>query len=108
MGIKVTAIEPGPFRTDFLDGSSLHVAAMHIDDYVATGGSARTWAADNNQGQEGDPQKAAKIIVNLAGGEVIPQRIQLGANAIYDIAEKLQVAARDQQEWREIGLSADF
>jgi short-subunit dehydrogenase len=108
LGIKVTAIEPGPFRTDFLDGSSLHVAAAQIDDYATTGGSARTWAVDNNQGQDGDPQKAAKIIVDLAGREVIPQRIQLGANAIYDIAEKLQVTARDQQEWREIGLSADF
>jgi NAD(P)-dependent dehydrogenase (short-subunit alcohol dehydrogenase family) len=108
LGIKVTAIEPGPFRTDFLDGSSLHMAAEQIDDYAATGGSARMWAADSNQAQNGDPVKAARIIVDLADRDDLPQRIQLGANAINDVAEKVERTARDQEQWREIGLSADF
>ena len=108
LGIKVTAIEPGPFRTDFLDGSSLHVSATQIDDYTASGGSARTWAAENNAGQDGDPVKAAKIIVDLAQRDELPQRIQLGANAINDIAEKIQRTAHDQEQWRAIGLAADF
>ena len=108
LGIKVTALEPGPFRTDFLDGTSLHMAATQIDDYTATGGSARTWAADNNQAQDGDPRKAATIIVDLAGRDDLPARIQLGANAINDVAQKIEVTARDQQRWKEIGLSADF
>lgn len=108
LGIKVTAIEPGPFRTDFLDGSSLHTAATEIEDYAASGGSARTWAVDNNNGQQGDPTKAAKIIVDLAAHEELPPRIQLGANAIHDIAEKIERTASDQRRWREIGLSADF
>lgn len=108
LGIKVTAIEPGPFRTDFLDGSSLHVAETQIDDYTATGGSARTWATDNNQTQDGDPRKAAEIIVDLAARDELPARIQLGANAITDVAQKVELTTRDQQQWREIGLSADF
>jgi Short-chain dehydrogenases of various substrate specificities len=55
LGIKSVAIEPGPFRTNFLDGSSLSVAQTQFDDYSATGGAARTWATDTNYGQDGDP-----------------------------------------------------
>lgn len=108
MGIRVTAIEPGPFRTDFLDGSSLHVADAQIEDYAASGGSARTWASESNNAQPGDPRKAAAIIVDLAGRQQLPQRIQLGANAINDVAGKLDQTGRDLDEWRAIGLSADF
>src|ERR1700742_2220317 len=44
LGIRSVAIEPGPFRTNFLDGSSLSVVQMRLDDYSATAGSARDWA----------------------------------------------------------------
>jgi NAD(P)-dependent dehydrogenase (short-subunit alcohol dehydrogenase family) len=108
LGIKSVAIEPGPFRTNFLDGSSLSVVETHIDDYGATAGAARGWAADTNYGQDGDPVKAAKIIVDLAGYDELPERIQLGAAAVNDIAAKLQRTAEDQDDWRSISLSADF
>src|SRR6478609_1194026 len=42
LGIKSVAIEPGPFRTNFLDGSSLSVAETRLDDYTATAGAARS------------------------------------------------------------------
>jgi NAD(P)-dependent dehydrogenase (short-subunit alcohol dehydrogenase family) len=108
LGIRVTAIEPGPFRTDFLDGSSLQLTGRQLDDYAASAGAARRWAADNNSAQAGDPVRAAQIIVDLAAHDALPQRIQLGAAAIYDIAEKVQRTALDQQRWRHIGLSADY
>jgi len=108
LGIKSVAIEPGPFRTNFLDGSSLSVAQTQFDDYSATGGAARTWATDTNYGQDGDPIKAAKIIVDLASYDELPERIQLGANAVNDVAAKLQRTASDQQQWRSISLSTDY
>jgi NAD(P)-dependent dehydrogenase (short-subunit alcohol dehydrogenase family) len=108
LGIKVTAVEPGPFRTDFLDGASLQIAEKHIEDYASTGGAARTWAVDNNNGQDGDPRKAAEIIVGLADREDLPERIALGANAVDSIAEKLDRTARDLEEWKQVALSADF
>jgi NAD(P)-dependent dehydrogenase (short-subunit alcohol dehydrogenase family) len=108
LGIQVTAIEPGPFRTDFLDGSSLQLAGRQIDDYSDSGGAARHWAADNNSAQAGDPVRAAQIIIDLAAHDAVPQRIQLGAAAIYDIAEKVQRTAQDQQRWRDVGLSAEY
>jgi NAD(P)-dependent dehydrogenase (short-subunit alcohol dehydrogenase family) len=108
LGIKSVAIEPGPFRTNFLDGSSLSVVQTRIDEYSATAGAARDWATDSNYGQDGDPVKAAKIIVDLADCDELPERIQLGANAIEDVAAKLARTATDQEQWRPISLSADF
>ena len=108
LGIRSVAIEPGPFRTNFLDGSSLAIAGAQIDDYAATAGAARSWAADSNYGQQGDPVKAAKIIVDLADRDDLPERIQLGSNAFEDVAAKLARTARDQEQWREVSLSADF
>lgn len=108
LGIRVVAIEPGPFRTNFLDGSSLGIVSAEIDDYAATVGKTRQWATDTNYGQDGDPVKAAKIIVDLADRDDLPQRIQLGANAFQRIEEKLARTARDQEAWRETALSADF
>jgi NAD(P)-dependent dehydrogenase (short-subunit alcohol dehydrogenase family) len=108
LGIKSVAIEPGPFRTNFLDGSSLSVVQSHLDDYSATAGAARSWATDTNYDQEGDPVKAAKIIVDLASYDELPERIQLGANAVDDVAAKLARTADDQEQWRSISLSADY
>jgi NAD(P)-dependent dehydrogenase (short-subunit alcohol dehydrogenase family) len=108
LGIRSVAIEPGPFRTNFLDGSSLAIAHTEIDDYAATGGAARTWATDSNYGQQGDPLKAAKVIVDLADRDDLPERIQLGTNAFEDIAAKLARTARDQEQWRAVSLSTDF
>lgn len=108
LGIRAIAVEPGPFRTDFLAASSLEIAKRQIDDYAGSGGTARQWATENNNAQEGDPVKAAKIIVDLAGRAELPERIQLGTSAFNDVADKLVRTARDQEAWREISLSTDF
>jgi NAD(P)-dependent dehydrogenase (short-subunit alcohol dehydrogenase family) len=108
LGIKSVAIEPGPFRTNFLDGSSLSEVQTRVDDYSATAGAARSWATDTNYGQAGDPVKAAKVIVDLAAYDELPERIQLGANAVDDVAAKLARMARDQDQWRSISLSTDY
>jgi len=108
LGIRSVAIEPGPFRTNFLDGSSLAFTRDVIEDYASTAGAARTWATDSNYGQQGDPLKAAKIIIDLADRQDLPERIQLGANAFEDVAAKLARTARDQETWRTVSLSADF
>jgi NAD(P)-dependent dehydrogenase (short-subunit alcohol dehydrogenase family) len=108
LGIRSVAIEPGPFRTNFLDGTSLAVAGIELDDYASTAGAARTWAADSNYGQQADPAKAAKIIVDLADRDDLPERIQLGSNAFEDVAANLARTARDQETWRSVSLSADF
>jgi NAD(P)-dependent dehydrogenase (short-subunit alcohol dehydrogenase family) len=108
LGIKVTAIEPGAFRTNFLDGSSLLTAEARIEDYTATAGATPQWAKHTSYAQPGDPVKAAKVIVDLAGRKILPERIQLGEDCFTAVADKLARTARDQARWREISISTAY
>jgi NAD(P)-dependent dehydrogenase (short-subunit alcohol dehydrogenase family) len=108
LGISVTIVEPGYFRTDFLDASSLHTESSMIEDYADTVGGTRLHAADVNHSQPGDPVKAAAAILRLANVERPPLRIQLGSDSFAAVAEKLQFVAAEQQSWRELSLSTDY
>jgi NAD(P)-dependent dehydrogenase (short-subunit alcohol dehydrogenase family) len=108
LGIQVTAIEPGAFRTNFLDESSLKTAEARIEDYTGTAGATRQWAKETNHYQAGDPVKAAKVIVDLAGRKSLPERIQLGEDCFRAVADKLTRTARDQEHWREISISTGY
>ena len=107
LGIQVTAIEPGAFRTNFLDDSLL-TAGARIQDYTATAGATRQWAKQANHAQAGDPAKAARVIVDLAGRGSLPERIQLGEDCFTAVAQKLARTARDQARWREISISTGY
>lgn len=105
LGVQVTAIEPGAFRTNFLDGSSLVAASNVIPDYAETAGATRKWAASTNNEQDGDPKKAARVIVDLAQSERVPQRLQLGRDSFAAVEEKAALVTREQGEWREVSIS---
>ncbi|RIQ26069.1 oxidoreductase [Jiangella rhizosphaerae] len=108
LGIGVTIVEPGYFRTDFLDGSSLHVGAGTIDDYAGGPvGATRQRAADVNHAQPGDPAKAAAAIVAVVDSPEPPLRIQLGRDSFDAIAAKLAFVAKEQAAWRDVSLSTD-
>jgi NAD(P)-dependent dehydrogenase (short-subunit alcohol dehydrogenase family) len=107
LGVAVTIVEPGYFRTDFLDGSSLHTEATIIQDYAETAGAMRTTAADANHAQPGDPVKAAAAIVLIGGLAEPPLRIQLGRDSYAAITEKLQVVAAEQAAWHDLSVSTD-
>ncbi|MFY9927074.1 MAG: oxidoreductase [Streptosporangiaceae bacterium] len=105
LGIKVVIIEPGSFRTDFLDGSSLHTASQFIEDYAATAGQVRNQAADRNHAQVNDPVKGAAAIVAIATAADPPARLQLGADSVAAVEAKLQQVADDLSKWRELAVS---
>ncbi len=100
-------MEPGYFRTDFLDASSLSTEGTVIDDYAETAGATRQHATDVNHAQPGDPVKAAAAIVEIASAERPPLRIQLGRDSFTAVADKLQFVAEEQQAWRELSVSTD-
>ncbi|MEU4348210.1 oxidoreductase [Streptomyces sp. NPDC023838] len=105
LGIAVTVVEPGVFRTDFLDGSSLHRTERTIDDYAATVGGTRAWAKQNNHTQPGDPVKAAAAVIAVADSPEPPTRIQLGADCVARVEAKLELMADELAQWRELSLS---
>ncbi|WP_433438273.1 oxidoreductase [Nonomuraea sp. CA-141351] len=104
LGVQVTIVEPGFFRTDFLDDSSLHSTARVIEDYAETSGKTRVVAVERNHAQPGDPVKAAEAIVALAAAPNPPMRLQLGADCVARVEAKLQQVATELDQWREVAV----
>ncbi|GAA5025514.1 oxidoreductase [Actinopolymorpha pittospori] len=107
LGIHVTIVEPGGFRTDFLDGSSLHVEPPVIADYVSTAGVTRDIVAANNHLQRGNPVRLAAAIIDLTETEKPPLRLQLGADSVARIEAKLEQVGRELHEWRAVAVATD-
>src|SRR6516225_10019269 len=82
LGIHATVVEPGYFRTDFLDASSLVVAPDVIDDYDETSGKVRRKAVQINHNQPGDPAKLAAAMITLVDAPNPPLRLPLGTDTL--------------------------
>ncbi|MDW7693532.1 oxidoreductase [Flammeovirgaceae bacterium SG7u.111] len=107
LGIKVTIVEPGPFRTDFA-GRSFALAAREIADYAGTAGVFRQKIKGVDGKQEGDPKKAAQAIFDLVGLENPPLRLPLGKIAVGTLQAKLDSVQKDVDGFREIAESVVF
>lgn len=105
--IYSTAVEPGTFRTDFLDSSSLLTASAVIEDYE-TVANTRTWSIQTNHAQVGDPIKAAAVIVDVAHLDVPPVRLALGSDCFSRLEKKFDLLNTDLQAWRQTTLSTDY
>jgi NAD(P)-dependent dehydrogenase (short-subunit alcohol dehydrogenase family) len=108
LGIKVTIVEPGYFRTDFLDARSLTVSPHRIADYDATAGATRAAAADVSHNQPGDPAKLAVALVRLVGEANPPLRMPFGSDTVAAIEAKNAFVAEELAEWRTLAVSTDF
>jgi NAD(P)-dependent dehydrogenase (short-subunit alcohol dehydrogenase family) len=108
LGIRVSVIEPGAFRTDFLDSSSMVMAQRVFEDYDATAGEFRRRPSWFNHQQPGDPRKVAQAIVALVTSDDPPARLALGRDAVAGVEEKLSGWGADLARWREVSTSTDF
>jgi len=101
LGIKVSIVEPGPFRTNFA-GNRLGEAASVISDYSETAGAFRTKLKSVDGKQEGDPIKASKAIIDLVNSENPSLRLPLGKIALVTIGMKLDSVKSDVESNRTI------
>ena len=108
LGIKVTIVEPGPFRTDFLAKDSLLRAAKIITDYTETSGKTRTYAEERNGSQTGDPILAVKVIIQAASRSNPPLHLPLGKDSIERIRKKLKLVEDEITEWQALSSATDF
>jgi NAD(P)-dependent dehydrogenase (short-subunit alcohol dehydrogenase family) len=106
LGIRVTIVEPGGFRTDFA-GSSAELREGRSE-YDPTVGAAVRFQRDYHGKQPGDPVKAAVALLRIASLSEPPLRLLLGSDA-YNAAEThaLQILASDR-EWKDLSISTDY
>ena len=107
LGIKVTIVEPGPFRTKFA-GNGLGLAKNEIDDYSETAGAFRTKLKSVDGKQEGDPMKASQAIIDLVNSENPTLRLPLGKVALMTIGMKLESVKSDLEVNRNVAENAVY
>ncbi|MDJ0363293.1 SDR family NAD(P)-dependent oxidoreductase [Rhodococcus sp. H29-C3] len=101
LGIGVTIVEPGDFRTGF--GNSLHVTPPALPDYAQSVAAAAQAFASMDPTQLGDPDKAAAVIIDAVTSAHPPLRLALGEDAIEGIRTKLTDQLVQGQAWEAVG-----
>ncbi|PTQ07846.1 short-chain dehydrogenase/reductase [Sphingomonas oleivorans] len=106
LGIKVMAVEPSGFRTEWA-GSSSEAAAI-IADYDGTAGEARRAYHASVGHQAGDPARAAKAIREAVLAAKPPHHLLLGNDAVDAALEKIDALRANVTAWEGLSRSADF
>jgi NAD(P)-dependent dehydrogenase (short-subunit alcohol dehydrogenase family) len=106
LGIKVTIIEPGGFRTDWA-GSSMKIAGIDPDYDSSVGYVARHLRANNGK-QPGDPAKAARVLINVAEMVEPPLHLLLGRDAMRLAEQAAKMLAESDLKYRDLSSSTEF
>lgn len=106
LGIKVTLVEPGPFRTDFAGRSMRRAEAM--EDYAESVGRAHERFLAMDGTQPNDPARGARAIIRAVEAEEPPLRLPLGPEAFGMIRAKLDEQRRELDAWEEVGAETAF
>ncbi len=106
LGIKVTIVEPGGFRTDW-GGSSMGTSAVGAD-YEDTVGAMNRFRASTVSTWRGDPRRAADILLDVVDLDDPPLRLLLGEGAVRAAEASSKERAAEAERWADVSRSADF
>ncbi len=107
LGISVTVVAPGGFRTDF-SGRSLTQSRSVIDDYAETAGKRRKERDTTHGTQPGDPARAGRAILTAVESAEPPAMLLLGSDALTSYRQVLNTALAETERWEELSVSTDF
>jgi NAD(P)-dependent dehydrogenase (short-subunit alcohol dehydrogenase family) len=106
-GIKVTAVAPGSFRTEWA-GRSMVRSERSIDDYDAVFEPVRRARFAKNGKQAGDPAKAAQVLLDIVEHDDPPLHLVLGDDALALVRKKLSALSAEIDRWEHVSKSTDF
>ncbi|WP_313656266.1 oxidoreductase [Pantoea sp.] len=107
LGIHVTCVEPGPFRTDWA-GRSLHQTPSTLPDYAETAAARMKATAENSGTQKGDPARAARAMIAITEAERPPRHLVMGAWGHEAVISKLKERLAEIEAWKQTSVGTDF
>ena len=107
LGIKLTLVEPGAFRTEFA-GDSLATPNNQINDYEETAHKFVKMQSQSSGEQPGDPDKAAQAMIKVGESDNPPMRLVLGEDALKATRQKIETFQKELNQWEDVTLSTSF
>ncbi len=107
LGIRVTCVAPGPFRTDWA-GRSLIQTPNALTDYADTAGARLKATAEKTGTQAGDPARAGEAMIRLTETDHPPRHLVLGAWGYDAVTDRLRGRLAEIEAWRETSVGADY
>jgi NAD(P)-dependent dehydrogenase (short-subunit alcohol dehydrogenase family) len=107
LGIGVTIVEPGAFRTNW-SGPSMKQSATRIEDYAETAGKRREATLATYGNQPGDPARAAEAVVTALEAGEPPLRLLLGTAALGVARGKIEALQREFARWEDLSRSTEL
>jgi NAD(P)-dependent dehydrogenase (short-subunit alcohol dehydrogenase family) len=107
-GVKVTAVAPGAFRTDFLSSHSIRKSDAEDAAYAPSVGRIMSGFDAMAGNQIGDPDRAARAILDLVRAEQSPVHLLLGTDALRRAREKVDAVIEEMERWEEVTRGTDF
>jgi NAD(P)-dependent dehydrogenase (short-subunit alcohol dehydrogenase family) len=108
LGIGVTVVAPGAFRTDFRGPASIKQSATIIDDYAETAGKSRAGTQAGHVKQQGDPVLGARAIITAIEAEQPPVHLLIGSDALDQLRAKLDDMRRETDAWESVTRGTDI
>ena len=106
-GIQVTIVEPGFFRTDFLEPTSVRHGSHPIADYAQASAALKTFYDGRSHNQAGDPAKLGQALVTLVNAPQQPTRWAAGSDGLKMVQMKIDSLQAELDAWRDLTLSTD-